>query len=116
LKDVDFQFEENSPIFRGLNIKVGPKGIHLISGVQGAGKSILFKLILGLYDPNGGIVSIDTNEIKTMSKYGLRKNIAVVSDELPLIGDTIFEAISYSRKEEKRGEAEQILEQNRFHR
>jgi ABC-type multidrug transport system fused ATPase/permease subunit len=109
LKNVDFQFEENNPIFRQLNIKAGPKGIYLISGPQGIGKSILFKLLLGLYDPNAGVVMVDTNEIKKISKYGLRKSITMVSDELPLIGNTIFEAISYSRKEEKRSEAEQML-------
>ncbi len=99
----------NRAIFDDLSINWVGKGLHLVLGSTGAGKSSLVKLILGLYQPTRGSIWIDSQELSTISLKSLRKNVAVVSDEFPLLGRTVFEAISYSRKESKRRIAEKYL-------
>ena len=111
---LSFKFENGIQIFKNLSFEISENGIVLVEGVQGSGKSTLFKLLLGLYDYHEGQASIDGKEIKSISKHLLRKNVALVSDELPLIGKTIFEAISYSRKEEKRSAAYNMLKKLGF--
>jgi len=62
----------------------------------------MFKLITRLYHCEKGEILIDDFNIESYNRLLLRKNITIVSDEFPLIGKTVFETISYSRKPEKR--------------
>lgn len=81
----------------------------LITGRAGIGKTTLIKLLMGLYTPSEGKITIDGQDISLVTKKSLRKVITVVPEDWPLLGKTVFQAISYSRKEEKRVNAEHIL-------
>jgi ABC-type bacteriocin/lantibiotic exporter with double-glycine peptidase domain len=81
---------------------------------SGKGKSTLFKLLLGIYRPSEGKIFIGDQDLGQLSPRSIRKEIALVSEEVPLVGNTIFEAISYSRKEEKRNAALDVLKRIRF--
>ena len=83
--------------------------ITRISGSQHSGKSTLFKLLLGIYPSSSGIIYLDGIELNTDNVFYFRKNITIVSDEYPLLGKTVFEAVSYSRKEEKREKALKVI-------
>src|SRR5258706_540931 len=88
--------------------------ITWLSGIPGSGKTTLMKILTGLYRPQQGEITVDGKSIFSLSRHTLRKNITMVSDELPLLGKTIFECISYSRKEEKREKAKEVLEKLKF--
>lgn len=105
---VHFGFNQ-APIFKDLSFEIKNNAITCITGPQGSGKSTIFKLITGLYIVEEGAVFLGETDIKSISRQALRKNIAVVSDSVPLLGSTIFEVISYSRKEKKRKAAFDIL-------
>ena len=105
---VNFGFNR-TPIFKDLSFEIKNNAITCITGPQGSGKSTIFKLITGLYAVEDGAVFLDETNINSISRQSLRKNIAVVSDSVPLLGSTIFEVISYSRKEKKRKAAFDIL-------
>lgn len=113
-KNVYFGFAPSNYIFEKLSFKVKSNTLTIIKGKQGSGKSTLLKLILGLYNATEGEILIGERDIKTISKRILRKNITIVSYEFPLIGKTIFEAISYSRKDEKRASAINMLQRLNF--
>lgn len=108
-ENVSVGFDEGKMTIENFSALIPNYGIYLLDGKQGSGKSLLFKLILGLYDADQGKILIDTKDVAGVSKHTLRKNVTLVSDEVPLIGNTVFEAISYSRKEEKRAAASEIL-------
>lgn len=108
-ENVTLGFDENESVLQNYNAHISGFGIYLLKGAQGAGKTLLFKLIMGLYDLDEGQILIDGTNIAQLSKHTLRKNVTMVSDELPLIGNTVFEVISYSRKEEKRKKALELL-------
>lgn len=107
--NLGFGYSNESFVFRDFSFFIKPKSLVLIEGKQGLGKSSLFKLLLGLYQANEGQLLIDNIPIEKIGRQLLRKNVSMVSDELPLLGTTFFEVVSYSRKEEKRAAAEQLL-------
>ncbi|MFM2207592.1 MAG: hypothetical protein RL213_1567 [Bacteroidota bacterium] len=106
---LEFRHGENV-IFSGVDLDIRPKSLTLIKGSQGSGKSSLFKILLGIYPYAKGRIVIDGQEADMTDVYTLRKNITLISEEVPLIGKTVFEAVSYSRKEEKREKAAEMLD------
>lgn len=108
LESLSFDFA-NKTVINQLDLKWEGRGIHLVNGNMGAGKSTLLKLILGIYSPTKGKIIIDGQSISTVNVKSLRKNITVVSSDFPLLGRSVFEAISYSRKKTKRKRAQKVL-------
>ncbi len=78
-----------------LNIRAGEK-IALV-GYSGAGKSTMVQLLMRFYDLENGEISIDGKSIAAYGLTELRKNIAVVPQEVMLFGGTILENIAYGR-------------------
>jgi subfamily B ATP-binding cassette protein MsbA len=76
-------------------------------GRSGAGKSTLFSLLLRFYDPHGGRILLDGHDIRGLTQESLRNQISVVSQEVFLFHDTIFENIRYGRLDATR---EEIME------
>lgn len=114
LKGISFSYPNGKKVFEDLSFSFPANSINRIAGEQGKGKSTLYRLLLGLYPLNKGTIIMNGKEQNMEDVYTLRKNITLVSDEVPLIGKTIFEAISYSRKEDKREKAQEILEKLQF--
>jgi ABC-type multidrug transport system fused ATPase/permease subunit len=114
IRNLDFAYPNGEAVFKNFSCTVPDGKITWLSGIPGSGKTTLFKIITGLYQPLGGEIIIDAKNVQTLSRHTVRKNITMVSDELPLLGKTIFEAISYSRKEEKREKAKEMLEKLKF--
>ena len=109
-KHVSFAFSKGENVINDLSFQIPSNALILISGEHQTGKSTLFKLIMGLYEANEGSILINEININNYSKSLLRKKVTILSDEFPLIGKTVFECISYSRKEEKRQPAFSILQ------
>ncbi len=109
LQGLNFNFGDK-PIFKGLNHRWEGRGIHLVRGNVGSGKTTLIKLLLGLYYPQEGQVLIDGQSSAEVNERSLRKSVAVVSPDYPLLGRTVFESISYSRKASKRKYSQELLD------
>jgi ABC-type bacteriocin/lantibiotic exporter with double-glycine peptidase domain len=109
-KDVYFSYDGAKPVFEGLNFRIGAGEKVLITGPNGSGKSTLMKLILGLYHPQQGQIMIDEYNIKELSLPSLRERISVVSQNVFLFNDTIWNNILYSRPEATEAEVRQAAE------
>jgi len=84
-------------IFNGLNFKV-PLGEKLaIVGPSGAGKSTIASLILQFYTPEGGHVLFDSKKAEEYDLYDLRKQIAIVPQDVLLFGGSIRDNIAYGK-------------------
>jgi ATP-binding cassette, subfamily B, bacterial len=117
LDDVDFAYEGNPALFRELSMMV-PAGKTIgIVGATGSGKSTIAKLLLRLYEIQGGTISIDGKDIRELNVYDLRRNIGLVSQDVFLFHGTVRENIAYGVPEtslEKIQEAAKIAEAHDF--
>jgi ATP-binding cassette, subfamily B, bacterial len=94
-QDVGFAYAGNLPLFENLSLLV-PTGQTIgIVGATGSGKSTISKLLLRLYEIQGGVISIDGIDIREFHTSDLRRNIGLVSQDVFLFYGTVRENIAY---------------------
>uniref|UniRef100_A0A3Q3BBH6 ATP-binding cassette, sub-family B (MDR/TAP), member 10 n=1 Tax=Kryptolebias marmoratus TaxID=37003 RepID=A0A3Q3BBH6_KRYMA len=100
-RDVSFAYpaRREAPIFQNLNLLVPAGTIMAVVGPSGSGKSSLVSLLLRLYDPDAGVISIDGYEIKDLNPYWLRSHIGTVSQEPVLFSCSIRDNIAYGAED-----------------
>ena len=69
-----------------------------IVGDSGAGKSTIAKLLLRLYDPDAGSVTIGGTDIRNLDLEEYHKKMAIVAQSSDLINTTLLENIMYGTK------------------
>lgn len=98
--NVGFAYNQSShAVLKNFNLHVAPGEKVALIGSSGAGKSTYVKLLLRLYDPQHGIISIDGVDIKDMTLDSLHNAIAVVSQDPILFHRTLMENIRYGRRD-----------------
>ncbi|MCB1169834.1 MAG: ABC transporter ATP-binding protein, partial [Leptospiraceae bacterium] len=95
LQNVHFKYDRGMPVLKGLSFSVRPGETIGIAGPTGSGKSTLIKLLLRLYDPTEGAVMLDGHDLRTWDIRTLRRNIALVSQDVYLFHGSILENILY---------------------
>ncbi len=85
------------PALREVSLQFEPGKFYALVGPSGAGKSTLFSMLLRLYDPDEGWISLDGLDLRRMTQHSLRNNIGTVSQDTFLFHDTIRENIRYGR-------------------
>jgi len=95
-QDVSFAYEKNE-VLSHVNLSIKPGEIIALVGRTGAGKSTLVNLLLRFYDPTSGRVLIDGYDLKTVKIESLRKQCAIVPQEVALFRGTIKENIAYGK-------------------
>ncbi len=82
IDDLSFRYADNLPfLYQGFKLKVAPGKVIAIMGPSGSGKSTLTKLLQGFYQPSGGTIKIDNNDIRYLSANELRHYFGVVPQE-----------------------------------
>lgn len=96
-KKVCFHYAANRPILKNVSFQIHA-GDHIgLVGHTGSGKSTIANLINRLYDVISGSISIDGVNVRQIKSASLRKNIAIVSQEIFLFKGTIADNIRYAR-------------------
>jgi ATP-binding cassette subfamily B protein len=96
-EDVRFGYEGNRGILHGIDIDVPAGWTVAVVGPSGAGKSTLSRLLFRFYDPQGGRITIDGQDIARVSQASLRGAIGIVPQDSVLFNDTIGYNIAYGR-------------------
>jgi ATP-binding cassette subfamily B protein len=94
-EEVRFAYADGAPVLRGLRLDIPAGETHAVVGVTGAGKSTLVKLLLRLYEPTGGAITIDGIDVRELSFPELRGAIGLVSQDVFLFSGTVRENIAY---------------------
>jgi len=96
-KNVRFAYHQGDDILKGVSfIAEGGKTTALV-GPSGAGKSTVISLIPRFYDPSGGEILIDGQDIAHVTKQSLRNGLAYVSQQPYLFEGSIRDNIRYGR-------------------
>ena len=107
LEDVSFRYLPDTPLIDDLNLTVEPGQMVAIVGPTGAGKTTLVNLLMRFYEIDGGRISIDGVDTRTMTRDELRSTFGMVLQDTWLFNGTIRENIAYGRED---ASEEQIVE------
>lgn len=101
LSDVSFKFDDASePILSNLSLTIA-KGEYVgIRGASGVGKTTLFNLLLGLYRPTSGVISIDGIELTSENIRKWQNSIGYVSQNVFIADSTLAENIALGTPKE----------------
>jgi ATP-binding cassette subfamily B multidrug efflux pump len=94
-RDVSFRYKEDVPLIDGLNLTAEPGQTVAIVGPTGAGKTTLVNLLMRFYEIDGGSITVDGVDIRTMSRDHLRGLFGMVLQDTWLFDGTIRENIAY---------------------
>ena len=93
-KKVYFGYIENEEVIKGIDLKVNAGETIAVVGATGAGKSTIINLLNRFYELNSGAIYIDNENIHDYTLDSLRKQIAVVLQDVFLFADTVFNNIT----------------------
>ncbi len=94
-EDVHFAYIPERKILKGISFTVPPGKTVAIVGPSGAGKSTISRLLFRFYEPSSGRVSIDGQDIASVTQASLRFAIGMVPQDTVLFNDTIGYNIAY---------------------
>ncbi|WP_413664822.1 ABCB family ABC transporter ATP-binding protein/permease [Microbulbifer sp. CNSA002] len=107
--NVQFGYKDNRQILKGISFVVEPRQKVAIVGASGAGKSTLFKLLFRFYDANSGSISIDGQDIRSVSQESLRRAIGVVPQDAVLFNQSIRDNVRYGRVDASDTEVDEAI-------
>ncbi len=101
---VGFAYPGRSPLFTSLNLTIEAGQTIAITGLNGSGKSTLVHLLLRLFTPDHGRISIDTIDIATVSLESLRKQIGLVQQSVLLRNSTVRDNLLFGKADASEAE------------
>lgn len=96
--DVTFGYGKNKNVLHDVSFVVKPGEKLALVGESGEGKTTLTSLLLRLYEPSKGQITVDGTPINNVRQTSLRENIAVVFQDPALFSGTIRENIAYANQ------------------
>jgi ATP-binding cassette, subfamily B, bacterial len=101
---VTFAYPKRRPILDHFDLNIEPGQRVGLIGKSGAGKSTVLALLQRFYEPQGGKIRIDGQDIGAITQDSLRHAIALVPQDISLLHRTVYENIAYGRPEASREE------------
>ncbi|MFM8968371.1 MAG: ABC transporter ATP-binding protein [Vulcanococcus sp.] len=114
---VDFAYPGRTPLLQGFSLDIPAGSTVGIVGATGSGKSTIVKLLLRLYELQGGSILLDGQPVDQLQLADLRRAIGLVSQEVFLFHGTVAENIAYGSFDAPRPAIEraaQLAEASRF--
>ena len=97
LEHVDFSYVKEVSLIQDFNLKVEPGQRIAIVGPTGCGKTTLINLLMRFYDVNVGMIKVEGNDIRDVTRESLRSSYGMVLQETWLKAGTIRENICYGK-------------------
>ena len=95
--EVVFSYREGEPVLRGLSFVAEPGQTTALVGPSGGGKSTVMNLLERFYEVESGVITIDGQNIDSVTRHSLRKSIGFVSQDVFLFTGTVRENIAAGR-------------------
>nr|WP_138263738.1 ABC transporter ATP-binding protein [[Clostridium] hylemonae] len=97
MEHVSFSYVPEAPLIENLNLEAGCGQRIAIVGPTGCGKTTLINLLMRFYDVNSGIITVDGQNIKDITRHSLRAAYGMVLQETWLKAASIRDNIAYGR-------------------
>ena len=109
-QDVHFRFDDQS-VLRGVNLKLAKGKTYALVGASGSGKTTLANMLCAFYTPAQGRILIDGVPLEDVQLREVRAHIGLVSQQVHLFDDTIWNNIRYGSFEREPTDIERVIEQ-----
>ncbi len=96
-ENVSFAYDPSRPILHGVSFEIPAGKTVAVVGASGAGKSTLARLLYRFYDVTGGRITLDGQDIRSVTQNSLRRAIGIVPQDTVLFNDTVGYNIGYGR-------------------
>lgn len=104
--NVSFAYNANEPVLNDVSFEVKPGQIVAFVGPSGAGKSTVASLLPRFYDVTGGSITIDGEDVRSVTLASLRSQVGIVPQETVLFNGSVYDNILYGRLDATREEVE----------
>lgn len=101
-ESVSFSYDTNQKILDNLTIEFYPNLINAVVGESGCGKSTILKLLYRLWELDSGDILLDNISIKKYNLYYLRREISIITQDVLVFNDTIWNNIRCNQKVSER--------------
>ncbi len=96
---VNFGYAPGVPIIKNMSLEAKAGQIVALVGPTGAGKTTIINLLSRFYEIQGGRITVDGKDIRSVRKADLRRKLGIVLQDTFLFSDTVMENIRYGRLE-----------------
>ncbi len=114
-ENVSFEYLKDHLVLRDVSFRLAPGDRLGVVGPTGSGKSTLSNLLLRLFDPNQGRITMDTRDLRDYKVADLRNQYAVVHQETVLFSTTVAENIRFARPDARMEEIVRAATQANAH-
>ena len=94
-EDVGFAYTEGKAVLAGVSFRIEPGQMVALVGRTGSGKSTIVRLLVRFYRQAQGRILLDGAEVSEYRLRDLRRQIAMVSQNVALVNDTVYRNIAY---------------------
>ena len=116
-QQVGFAYQPNRPILKNVSFTIPAGQKVAVVGASGAGKSTLARLLFRFFDADSGAITIDGQDIRSVTQDSLRSAMGVVPQDTVLFNDTLYRNLAYGRpdaSEDEVYEAARLAHLDRF--
>jgi ATP-binding cassette subfamily B protein len=106
---VRFGYDGQRTILQDVGFEILPGQKLAVVGASGAGKSTLARLLFRFYDPDAGAITIDGQDLRSVTQQSLRASIGVVPQDTVLFNDTLRYNLQYGSVTAGEGELRAAL-------
>lgn len=109
-KNVSFNYDNETPVLKGLDLRVEEGETVAFVGSSGSGKTTILNLLIGFYKPTSGCITVDGVDINELDLNSYRRHISVVPQKSILFSSSVKENITYGNPNISKKQLNSVIE------